>query len=77
MVLIEQDGDAKIRPSAAAMAFVARLTEEDWKDVYQLACKIDDVAEEARVNERRRIFSMGFMEIMREFWKGQKLHAKP
>jgi hypothetical protein len=69
--------DRNIRPSAAALAFVSRLTEADWKDVYSLACKIDDVAEEARTNERNRILTMGFGGIMREFWKGKKLYVKP
>jgi hypothetical protein len=52
------------------------LTFDDFKDVYFLATLVDDVAQEARDNERKRIFSMGFFELCREFWKGKQFYAK-
>jgi hypothetical protein len=60
-------------PSPAALAWATRLTEIQFRDVYLLASMVDEVAEEARVNERRRIFNMGFFELCREFWRGEKI----
>jgi hypothetical protein len=63
-----------LSPSPAAVAFATRITEEQFRDVYVFAAMIDEIAEEARTNERKRIFKMGFMEMWREFWKGRKLY---
>lgn len=60
--------------SPAAMAWATRLTEDTFRDVYALAVEADKIAEEARTNERKRIFEMGFLELCREFWKGRKLY---
>lgn len=60
-------------PSPAAVAWATRITPEVFSDVYLLASEIDKVAEEARRNERARIFHMSFSEIVLEFWKGRKL----
>ena len=63
-------------PSPAAVAWATRLKEETFRDIYALAVEADKIAEEARNNERRRIFNMGFLELAREFWKGKKLYEK-
>ena len=63
-------------PSPAAVAWATRLREETFRDIYALAVEADKIAEEARNNERRRIFNMGFLELAREFWKGKKLYEK-
>lgn len=65
-----------MKPSPAALAAATRLTEEIYHDVYKLANFLDAIAEEARENERRRILSMTFMDIFREFWQRRKLQRK-
>ena len=67
----------KEHPSPAAVAWATRLSEEDFLNVYQLAAKIDEVAEEARMNERKRIFSMGFIELLTEVFRVKKIHKLP
>jgi hypothetical protein len=69
---LTEDGE-HISPSPAAVAWATRISQEDFFDVYKLAMKIDQVAHEARTNERRRIFAMSFTELMSEFWSGRKL----
>lgn len=64
------------KPSPAAVASATRITEEEFKDVWRLACILDSIAEEARRNERERILNMGFWQVCRLFWKGRTLHAK-
>jgi hypothetical protein len=70
------DEQRKLRPTPAGLAFASRVTEKQFKDLYTFACLVDDVAEEARVNERKRIFTMSFTELCKEFWKGRTLHVK-
>lgn len=60
--------------SPAALAFATRITQSQFEDVYCFAYLIDQVAREARENERKRIFSMSFSELFREFWKGRRLY---
>ena len=55
------------------MAFATRITEEQFRDITEFALLIDGVAQEARENERARIFRMGFTELVGEFWKGRRL----
>lgn len=70
----------QFRPSAPAMAFANRVKQEEFEDVYVFACLIDtafsNALEEAREEERARIFRMGFLETLREFWSGRKLREK-
>jgi hypothetical protein len=61
-------------PSPAGVAWATRLTEEQFRNVYTLAHLVDQVAEEARENERKRIFGMSFFDLCHEFWKGRKFH---
>ena len=61
-------------PTPAALALATSLTQREFEDVYYLANLIDGVAAEARINERRRIFRMGFFELIKEMWKAQKLY---
>jgi hypothetical protein len=65
----------RVEVSPAALAFANRVTQEQFEDVYFFAHLVDQIAEEARTNERKRIFSMSFREIFAEFWKGRKLYA--
>lgn len=69
----EFTGDGKLSPSPAAMAFATRVTEEQFQDVTLFASMIDVVAEEARRNERARIFSMSLLDLLREFRLGKRL----
>ena len=62
-----------LRPSPAAMAAATRITLEQFQDVEQFASILDDIAEEARRNERARIFKMGFIEMWREIWRTKKI----
>lgn len=66
----------ELSPSPAAVAAATRLTEQQFYDVYACAQFIDDIAKEARANERKRILGMGFWALCKEFWKGRKLYAK-
>lgn len=70
----DKEADHVLAPTPAAMAFATRVTQEQFEDVTLFASMIDGVAQEARVNERARIFKMGFLELMREFWKGRQIH---
>jgi hypothetical protein len=62
--------------SPAAMAAATRLTEEQFRDVYQLASFLDNIAEEARASERTKIFNMNAVDLIRLFWEGKKLYRK-
>lgn len=68
-----------IIPSRAALALATRITPEIFADLYIHACVIDRAfavaLEETRTEERERIFKMGPLEILREYWRGRKLHA--
>ena len=63
-------------PSKAALALSTSLTLDQLQDVYFMAIVFDTVAEEARQNERNKIFRMGFLELVKEFWKGKKLSPR-
>ena len=73
--------NGQLKPSMAALAFVSGLTEKDFNDVYMHAAKVDrafaHALEEARQEERDRIFRMGFVELLREYWRGRKIYRKP
>ena len=71
-----EKADATCSPSPAAVAWATRITEAEFFDVYQLALRIDEVAQEARRNERNRIFSMSAKELFAEFWSGRQLRRK-
>jgi hypothetical protein len=63
--------------SLPALAFATRVTESDFRDVYRMARLVDEAfhaaIERTRKEERERIFRMGFMDLMREFWRGRKV----
>lgn len=65
-----------LKPSPAALAAATRLTEEIFLDVNALACFLDGIAQEARENERKRIFAMSAREIFAAFWNNKKLYRK-
>lgn len=73
------DSKSGIRPSPAALALATKIDPATYADIYVFACMIDaafeNALEAAREEERERIFRMGFLELLREFWKGRKLHA--
>lgn len=64
------------KPTPAAMAAATRITDEIYHDVTALAYFLDGIADEARINERRRIFNMSFTEIMSEAWKARAIRKK-
>ena len=66
-----------LRPSPAGLAAATRLTEDIFIDTYRCACFLDDIAEEARTNERKRIFNLGILELTKLFWESRKLYRKP
>jgi hypothetical protein len=66
----------ELRPSPPAVAWVTRLDDQTLHDVYLLAEKVDDLVAEIRLKERQRIYRMGFLELVKEFWKGKKLYDK-
>lgn len=63
-----------------ALALATSITPEIYTDTYHHAELIDlafdNALEAARAEERARIFGMGFVAIIREFWQGRKLHSK-
>lgn len=65
-----------LKPSPAAVAAATRMTEEIFRDITRLAWYLDAIAEEARMNERKRIFSMGPRELTMLFWNSRKLHRR-
>lgn len=66
----------ELYPSPAAVAAATRITQKQYEDVYTFASILDGIAQEARDNERKRIFKMGFFQLCREFWRGRKLYGK-
>lgn len=64
------------KPTPATMAAATRITDEIYHDVTALAFFLDGIADEARTNERRRIFNMSFSEIMNEAWKARAIRKK-
>jgi len=66
----------ELRPSPPALAWVTRLDSKTLLDAYALAEKVDDLVAEVRLKERQRIYRMGFVELVKEFWKGRKLYDK-
>lgn len=67
------------RPSMPALALATRLC--NTMDVYVMAEMIDstfmDALERVRREERDRIFNLGVVDLMREFWTGRKIRLKP
>jgi hypothetical protein len=63
-------------PSPAAVAAATRLTEKQFQNINLLAEFIDEITEEARMNERKRIFNMSARDVIKLFWEGRKLYRK-
>ena len=67
-------------PSPAALRFATRLTEQQFRDVYGFANLIDmafeAAIEEAKEEERQRLFSLGFWAICREYWRGRTFKTR-